>query len=78
MFIDDLITQPDLQAKGYASALLKHVAVRAAAEGWPRIYLDARQTARSFYEKLGYRAFGKLNRPEGHQQIYYFKNLTRK
>jgi ribosomal protein S18 acetylase RimI-like enzyme len=32
--------------------------------------------APGFYEKLGYRIFGRLaNHPKGHERIYYFKEL---
>jgi GNAT superfamily N-acetyltransferase len=54
VFVDDLITLREAQGKGYGTRMLRHLATRAAAEGWPRIYLDARETARGFYEKVGF------------------------
>lgn len=54
VFIDDLATLPEFQGKGHATRMLRHLAQRAAAEGWPRIYLDSRDTARGFYEKIGF------------------------
>lgn len=55
IFIDDLATLPEHQAKGYATTLLRHLAGLALAEGWPRVYLDARNTALTYYEQLGFR-----------------------
>jgi GNAT superfamily N-acetyltransferase len=55
LFVDDLITAPDLQHRGYGTALLRWLGALAAAEGIPRVYLDARDTARGFYAKLGLR-----------------------
>ena len=54
-FVDDLITLPEAQGKGYATALLKHIAAQAAENGLPRVYLDARASALSFYDKLQFR-----------------------
>ena len=54
LFIDDLVTDSSLHAQGYGSALVRWLAVRAAAEGIPRIHLDSRNTARGFYERLGF------------------------
>jgi GNAT superfamily N-acetyltransferase len=55
LFVDDLVTDPAHQGRGYATALLVWLARRAAAEGIDRIYLDARDTARSFYAQLPFR-----------------------
>jgi GNAT superfamily N-acetyltransferase len=54
VFVDDLVTLPEAHGKGYATRMLRHLASRAVAEGWQRIYLDARETARGFYEKAGF------------------------
>jgi GNAT superfamily N-acetyltransferase len=54
-FVDDLVTHPDHRGKGYATELLKYVAVQAAANGLPRVYLDARATALGFYDKLKFK-----------------------
>ncbi|MGH9370773.1 MAG: GNAT family N-acetyltransferase [Vicinamibacterales bacterium] len=53
VFVDDLVTAPDAQGQGHATALLRWIASRAAAEGIPRLYLDSRDSARGFYAKLG-------------------------
>jgi GNAT superfamily N-acetyltransferase len=54
LFIDDLVTDSSLHAQGYGSALVRWLAARAAAEGIERIHLDSRNTARGFYERLGF------------------------
>ena len=53
VFVDDLVTGEGLQRRGYGTNMLRWLAVRASAEGISRIYLDSRDTARGFYEKLG-------------------------
>ncbi len=53
LFVDDLVTAADAQHLGHGTALLRWLASRAAAEGIPQVYLDARETARGFYAKLG-------------------------
>jgi GNAT superfamily N-acetyltransferase len=52
LFVDDLVTDPASQGRGYATALLAWLARRAADDGIGRIYLDARDTARGFYAQL--------------------------
>jgi GNAT superfamily N-acetyltransferase len=54
LFIDDLVTDTAVQGRGYGSALMRWIAVRAAAEGIPCLHLDSRITARGFYERLGF------------------------
>ncbi len=51
-FVDDLLVREADRGKGYGEELLKYVAVQAAANGLPRVYLDARATALGFYDKL--------------------------
>jgi GNAT superfamily N-acetyltransferase len=55
VFVDDLVTDPGVQGRGYATALMCWLARRAAAEGIGRNYLDARDTAQSFYARLAFR-----------------------
>ena len=43
---------PSAWGKGYATELLKYVAVQAAANGLPRVHLDSRASALGFYDKL--------------------------
>jgi GNAT superfamily N-acetyltransferase len=54
-FVDDLVTLPDEQGKGHATALLKYIAQRALENGLPKLHLDARASALSYYDKLGFR-----------------------
>lgn len=54
LFIDDLVTDAAVQGRGYGSALIRWLAVRAAEEGIPRLHLDSRNTARGFYERMGF------------------------
>jgi GNAT superfamily N-acetyltransferase len=55
LFVDDLVTDEVVRGHGYGRALLQWLAQRALVEGVPRIYLDSRNTAKPFYEKLGFR-----------------------
>jgi GNAT superfamily N-acetyltransferase len=52
--VDDLVTAEAARGRGHGRALLKWLAQRALAEGVPRLYLDSRNTAKTFYEKLGF------------------------
>jgi GNAT superfamily N-acetyltransferase len=54
LFIDDLVTAPHHQGKGYATALLRHLAALAKGRGLGRLWLDSRDTARTFYEQVGF------------------------
>ena len=54
LFVDDLVTGESVRGRGYGRAMLKHVAALARADGLPRVYLDARLTAKGFYERLGF------------------------
>jgi GNAT superfamily N-acetyltransferase len=54
LFVDDLVTAPAEQAKGYGVAMLRHLAKLAATHGISRVWLDSRDTARTFYEKVGF------------------------
>lgn len=54
LFVDDSVTAEAARGHGHGRRLLKWLAERALAEGVPRIYLDSRNTAKTFYEKLGF------------------------
>jgi len=54
LFVDDLVTAEAARGQGHGRALLKWLAERCMAEGVPRIYLDSRNTAKTFYEKMGF------------------------
>jgi GNAT superfamily N-acetyltransferase len=54
LFVDDLVTAPQHQGKGYATALLRHLAALARDQGLEKVWLDSRDTARTFYEQVGF------------------------
>ncbi len=54
LFVDDLVTAPAEQGKGYGAAMLEHLKCLAAEQGMPRVWLDSRDTARTFYEQVGF------------------------
>lgn len=60
IFVDDLVTDAREHGRGHGTAMLRSVAALAAAEGIPRLYLDSRDTARGFYEKVGLRFLTSL------------------
>lgn len=54
LFVDDLVSDGSVRRAGHGRAMMQWIARHAAADGIPRIYLDARITAKGFYEKLGF------------------------
>lgn len=54
LFVDDLVTASSVRGKGYGQALLRWLAAYAEARGQTRIYLDSRDTALTFYKKVGF------------------------
>ena len=54
LFVDDLVTAEDARGRGHGAEMMRVLAALAAAERIPRIYLDARLTAKGFYEGLGF------------------------
>jgi GNAT superfamily N-acetyltransferase len=54
LFVDDLVTLAEERGKGHGKALLSWLAARAGEDGIRRIHLDSRNTARGFYEKIGF------------------------
>jgi GNAT superfamily N-acetyltransferase len=54
VFVDDLVISASRRGEGHGRALLKWIAARAIAAGVPRIYLDSRDSAKGFYEELGF------------------------
>jgi GNAT superfamily N-acetyltransferase len=77
LFINFLIVPDSFRKRGVGSALMKKAEEIAANRGCLGIRLDTFSfQAPGFYEKLGYRIFGRLsNHPKGHERIYYFKEL---
>lgn len=55
-YVNDLITHPDHRGRGYATALLRHLAAQALANDLPRLYLNSYTNAEPFYDKLGFQA----------------------
>ncbi|HMI97132.1 MAG TPA: GNAT family N-acetyltransferase [Micropepsaceae bacterium] len=80
LHIELLYVPEEFRTRGLGSSLIKRAEEIAAKRGCVGVRLDTFSfQAPGFYEKLGYRTFGKLVvHPEGHEQIYYFKNLTKK
>jgi GNAT superfamily N-acetyltransferase len=54
LFVDDLVTAPSEQGKGYGEAMLRYLAGRAKEAEMTRVWLDSRDTARTFYEQVGF------------------------
>jgi GNAT superfamily N-acetyltransferase len=54
LFVDDLVTAPADQGKGYGAAMLRHLATIAKKQNLPRIWLDSRDTAKTFYQQAGF------------------------
>ena len=79
LFVELLYVPDELRTRGIGSSLMRKAEEVAARRGCVGIKLDTFTfQAPGFYEKLGYRMFGKLvDHPKGHEQIYYFKNLTK-
>ena len=77
LFINFLIVPDKFRKCGIGSALMKKAEEIAANRGCLGIRLDTFSfQAPGFYEKLGYRIYGRLvNHPKGHERIYYFKEL---
>jgi len=54
LFVDDLVTTAARQRSGHGAAMLRWLATYARGRGFDRIYLDSRDTALGFYERLGF------------------------
>jgi ribosomal protein S18 acetylase RimI-like enzyme len=54
LFVDDLVTDPATQGRGYGTAMVAWLRRRAAEQGLPRVWLDSRATAKGFYERAGF------------------------
>jgi GNAT superfamily N-acetyltransferase len=54
LFVDDLVTADRVRGRGFGTALLTWLAARAAEQGLSCMYLDSRNTAKSFYEQIGF------------------------
>ena len=75
LYVSNLWVAEELRGRGVGSELLARAEVEGLARGCRRAWLDTWQ-ARAFYEKLGWRVFGKLDDfPTGHQRCFLTKNL---
>jgi GNAT superfamily N-acetyltransferase len=54
LFVDDLITDPSCQGRGYGAAMIAWLRQRAASLGLNWVCLDSRATAKGFYERVGF------------------------
>jgi len=55
LFVDDLVTDHRARGKGHGAAMMRWLARYAMERGLPRVFLDSRDSARGFYERLGFR-----------------------
>ena len=80
LYVHMLIISRNFRKRGLGSALLGKAEAIATNRGYRGIRVDTFSfQAPGFYEKLGYRRFGKLaNYPQGHETIFYFKALAAK
>lgn len=77
MHIDSLWVDEQVRNQDWGSKLMEMVEVEAIRRGCTISYTDTfTWQAPSFYEKLGYKLYGKLeNFPKGNSLSYYSKNL---
>lgn len=54
LFVDDLITAPGERGRGHGAAMIDWLRAAARAAGVARVYLDSRDTAVGFYERVGF------------------------
>lgn len=65
----------DQQGKGVGAAIVRHAEEYARAQGFSKLVMNARDTARGFYEKLGYEVEGDLFIEVGIRHYKMWKNL---
>jgi GNAT superfamily N-acetyltransferase len=78
LYIDLLFVPEALRGRGLGSALVKKAEAIAAQRGYTGVRLDTLSfQAPRFYEKLGYREYGRLPplTAKSYERIYYFKLL---
>ena len=77
LFVKFLWVRADLRRSGIGSGLLAEAERRALALGCHSAWLDTFSfQGPEFYPKFGYREFGRLDYPPGHQRIFLQKQLT--
>ena len=80
-FLDLLYIDEDYRGKGYGRQMMDHWEAQMADLGYPYIMLStqADETAKYFYEKLGYRRIGAFLPPEQQaDELLYLKELVQK
>lgn len=76
-FVEMIFVPEEYRGRGVGTTLIRAAEDAARSRGCVGIRLDTFTfQAPEFYEKLGYKAFGRLkNFPPGHERIFYFKQL---
>ena len=80
-FLDLLYIDEDYRGKGYGRQMMDHWEAQMADLGYPYVMLStqADETAKYFYEKLGYRRIGAFLPPEQQaDELLYSKELLQK
>ena len=54
LFVDDLVTDASERGRGYGKAMIRWLRAYAREQGLPAVHLDSRDTARGFYERVGF------------------------
>lgn len=77
LFVNLLWVRDDLRRSGVGRAMMAEAERRAISLRCHSIWLDTFSfQAPGFYRKLGYREFGRLDYPPGHQRIFFQKQLS--
>ena len=78
LYVDLLVVPEGFRGRGIGTALMKKAEEIARQRGCTGLWLyTSTFQAPGFYEKLGYRPFGKLpDYPRGHDNFYYMKLLS--
>jgi len=77
-FLDLLFLEEECRGKGYGRAMMEHWEDAMARQGFSHVMLSTQsdETARYFYEKLGYRCIGSFLPPEQEaDELMYLKTL---
>jgi GNAT superfamily N-acetyltransferase len=54
LFVDDLVTDESQRGRGYGKAMIRWLRAYASGQGLPAVHVDSRDTARGFYERVGF------------------------
>jgi ribosomal protein S18 acetylase RimI-like enzyme len=76
-FVSAVFVEEQFRREGIGRELLQRAEALALQQGCDAIYLDSMDfQAPGFYEKLGFKVFGKLeDYPPGHHRVYLVKRL---